>query len=262
MPVPNVTWQLTNATVPLGIVAGVSHTRRRGRRDRRDRAMTTTNLTELVFIVDRSGSMGGLESDTIGGLNATLNKNRAAEGDAIVSIVLFDNVSEVIVDRKDIREVSPLTERDYSVRGCTALLDAVGDAIHYTAKVQGYMPQGHKADHVVFAIITDGQENASNHRSYDEVKRMIEEKTAQGWEFLFLGANIDAAAEAGRMGIRADRAANYVADGAGSSLAYEAIADAQVALRDSGTIDAAWAAAPAADAARRAPKRRGGFFRR
>ena len=223
---------------------------------------TTNNLTELVFIVDRSGSMGGLESDTIGGLNATLEKNRSAEGEAIVSIVLFDNVSEVIVDRKDIREVQPLTERDYSVRGCTALLDAVGDAIHYTAKVQGYMPEGHKADHVVFAIITDGLENASNHRSYPEVKRLIEEKTEQGWEFLFLGANIDAAAEAGRMGIRADRAANYVADGAGSSLAYEAIADAQVALRNEGAINARWAAAPAADAAQRAPHRKKGFFRR
>jgi hypothetical protein len=124
------------------------------------------------------------------------------------------------------------------------------------------MPEGHKADHVVFAIITDGLENASNHRSYPEVKRLIEEKTEQGWEFLFLGANIDAAAEAGRMGIRADRAANYVADGVGSSLAYEAIADAQVALRNEGAINARWASAPAADAAQRATQRKKGFFRR
>ncbi len=209
------------------------------------------NLTELVFVVDRSGSMAGLESDTIGGLNATLQKNREVEGECNVSIVLFDNVSEVLVDRKPINEVANLTTRQYQVRGCTALLDAVGDAIRYTEKVQAILPEDYRAEHVVFTIITDGMENASRHRTYPEVKRMIEAKQEQDWEFLFLGANIDAAAEAGRMGIRADRATQYVSDDAGTALAYEAMACAQVSRRTTGQVDAAWSAAPTADAARR-----------
>lgn len=209
------------------------------------------NLTELVFVVDRSGSMAGLESDTIGGLNATLQKNREVEGDCNVSIVLFDNVSEVIVDRKPIAEVRNLTTRDYQVRGCTALLDAVGDAIRYTEKVQGILPEDYRAEHVVFTIITDGMENASTHRTYPEVKRMIEAKQQLDWEFLFLGANIDAAAEAGRIGIRADRATQYVSDDTGTALAYEAMACAQVSRRTTGTVDAAWSAAPQADVAKR-----------
>ncbi len=209
------------------------------------------NLTELVFVVDRSGSMAGLESDTIGGLNATLQKNREVEGECNVSIVLFDNVSEVLVDRKPINEVANLTTRQYQVRGCTALLDAVGDAIRYTEKVQTILPEDYRAEHVVFTIITDGMENASRHRTYPEVKRMIEAKQEQDWEFLFLGANIDAAAEAGRMGIRADRATQYVSDDAGTALAYEAMACAQVSRRTTGQVDAAWSAAPMADAARR-----------
>ena len=179
------------------------------------------NLTELVFIVDRSGSMAGLESDTIGGLNATLQKNREVDGECMVSIVLFDNVSEVLVDRKPIGEVANLTTRQYQVRGCTALLDAVGDSVRYIDKVQRILPEDYRAENVIFAIITDGQENASNHRSYSEVKHMIEAKQEEGWEFLFLGANIDAAAEAGRMGIRPDRATQYVSDDTGTNLAYE-----------------------------------------
>lgn len=209
------------------------------------------NLTELVFIVDRSGSMAGLESDTIGGLNATLQKNREVEGECLVSIVLFDNTSDVIVDRKPIEQVSNLTERQYQVRGCTALLDAVGDAVHYIDKVQHILPESHRAEHVIFAIITDGMENASTHRSYQEVKHMIEAKQEEGWEFIFLGANIDAAKEAGRMGIRADRATQYVSDDTGTSLAYEAMACAQVSRRTAGKVTADWCAAPMADAAAR-----------
>ena len=209
------------------------------------------NLTELVFIVDRSGSMGGLESDTIGGLNATLAKNREVEGECVVSIVLFDNTSEVLVDRQPIEQVPNLTTAQYQVRGCTALLDAVGDSVRYIQKVQQFLPEDYRPEHVIFAIITDGMENASRHRTYHEVKSMIEERQEDGWEFIFLGANIDAAAEAGRMGIRADRASQYVCDGAGSALAYEAMACAQVSRRRTGSVDAAWAAAPMADAAAR-----------
>ena len=149
--------------------------------------------------------------------------------------MLFDNKSEVLVDRKPIGEVKNLTRRQYQVRGCTALLDAVGDAVRYIDKVQHILPEDYRAEHVMFSIITDGMENASRHRSYDEVKRMIEAQQERGWEFVFLGANIDAAAEAGRMGIRADRATQYVSDGDGTNLAYEAMACAQVSRRTQGT---------------------------
>lgn len=213
------------------------------------------NLTELVFIVDRSGSMGGLESDTIGGLNATLKKNREVDGDCLVSIVLFDNTSEVIVDRKPIQEVAPLTSAQYQVRGCTALLDAVGDSVRYIQKVQQILPEDYRAENVIFTIITDGLENASNHRSYAEVKHMIKARQREGWEFIFLGANIDAAAEAGRMGIRADRATQYVSDDIGTHIAYEAMANAQVSRRTTGSVAASWNEAPMADAAARSPRR-------
>ena len=209
------------------------------------------NLTELVFIVDRSGSMAGLESDTIGGLNATLQKNREVGGTCLVSIVLFDNTSEVLIDRKPIEEVHDLTTRQYQVRGCTALLDAVGDAIRYHDKVQHILPQTHRAENVIFAIITDGLENASRRRTYDEVKRMIEAKQEEGWEFIFLGANIDAAKEAGRLGIHADRASDYMGDSRGSALAYEAMAMAQVSRRETGSVAPSWNAAPQADVKKR-----------
>ena len=212
------------------------------------------NLTELVFIVDRSGSMSGLESDTIGGLNATLKKNREVEGECLVSIVLFDNVSEVLVDRKPIEQVANLTEAQYQVRGCTALLDAVGGAIRYMDKVQQILPDEHRAEHVIFTIITDGMENASRHFDYPHVKRLIEAHEEQGWEFIFLGANIDAAAEASRIGIRADHATQYMSDDIGTAVAYEAMAVAQMSKRATGAVAAGWNAAPQADV-----KKRGGF---
>ena len=215
------------------------------------------NLTELVFVVDRSGSMAGLEDDTVGGLNATLQRNREIDGDCIVSIVLFDNKSTVLVDRKPIGEVKDLTRRQYQPGGCTALLDAVGDAVRYIDRVQGILPEEYRAEHVMFSIITDGMENASTHRSYDEVKRMIEAQQEKGWEFVFLGANIDAAAEAGRIGIRPDRASQYMADGIGNAAAYEAMASAQTSMRTHGHVASTWDAAPRADMAKR-----GGFFRR
>ena len=209
------------------------------------------DLTELVFVVDKSGSMCGLESDTVGGLNATLEKNRKLPGDAFVSIVLFDNTSEVLVDRAPIAQMRPLRAKDYNPGGCTALLDAVGDAVRYHTKVQQILPEDHRAEHVVFVIITDGMENASRRRTYGEVKRLIEDRKQQGWEFLFLGANIDAAAEASRIGIAADRASEYVSDGVGSRIAYEAIARAQCETRMMGAPTAAWSEAPKADAAAR-----------
>lgn len=221
------------------------------------------DLTELVFIVDKSGSMQGLEADTVGGLNATLEKNRAVSGEAIVSIVFFDNTSEVKLDRVPLDQVRPLTYRDYHVGGCTALLDAVGDAVCYHTKVQQILPEDHRAEHVMFVIITDGMENASTHRTYAEVKGLIEQQRRQGWEFLFLGANIDAAAEAARIGIAPERSSQYMSDDTGSWKAYEAVARAQCETRVHGAPSASWNEAPMADAAARGgmPKRHSWFRR-
>ena len=189
------------------------------------------NLTELVFIVDRSGSMGGLESDTIGGFNSTLEKHRKAEGAAVVTTVLFDNELVTLHDRLPISEVVSLTRDDYQVRGCTALLDAVGSTVEHIERVHGYLPEGYVPENTIVVITTDGLENASQKFSYDQVKRMIERKREEGWEFLFLGANIDAVGEAARIGIGADRAATYMADGEGTAVMHEAVANATVAMR-------------------------------
>ena len=151
------------------------------------------NLTEIVFILDRSGSMSGLEADTIGGFNSMIEKQRRADGEALVSTVLFDNMSEVIHDRVDIRDIKPMTDRDYTVRGCTALLDAIGGAIHHIGNVHKYARPEDVPEHTLFIITTDGMENASRFYNSDRVKQMIERQKAKyGWEFLFFGANIDA----------------------------------------------------------------------
>ncbi len=179
------------------------------------------NLTELVFILDRSGSMSGLESDTIGGFNSMLKKQKKEEGEAVVSTVLFDDVSEVIHDRKPIADVKKLTEKRYYVRGCTALLDAVGSAIDHIGNVQKYAREEDRPSKTLFVITTDGLENASKRYTFKKVKKMIErQKEKYNWEFLFLGANIDAIEVAGHMGISADRAANYHCDEAGTALNY------------------------------------------
>ena len=188
-------------------------------------------LTELVFVVDRSGSMGGLETDTIGGFNATLEAHRKAEGEAMVSTVLFDNEIEVLHDRLPIAEVAPITDKEYWVRGCTALLDAVGGAVNHISRVHGYLPEDARPEHTIVVITTDGMENASREYSYDQVKAMISRKEREGWDFLFLGANIDAAAEAERIGISADRAATYLADEAGTQVMQRAQCEATVAMR-------------------------------
>ena len=185
------------------------------------------NLTEIVFILDRSGSMAGLEGDTIGGFNSMIEKQRRQAGEAYISTVLFDNHSDVIHDRVPLDKVPRLTEKEYFVRGCTALLDAVGSAVHHIGNVHKYAREEDVPEKTIFVITTDGMENASRSYSYEKVRAMIEErKEKYGWEFLFLGANIDAAREAARFGIRPDRAANYHADSRGTEVIYEAVGDA------------------------------------
>lgn len=180
-------------------------------------------LTELVFILDRSGSMNGLEGDTIGGFNGMLAKQKA-EGEKVnVTTVLFDDEVEVIHDRFPIDIIEPLTDKEYFVRGCTALLDAVGEAIKKIENVQKHLPEAHKAGKVIFVITTDGLENSSVEYTYNDIKRMIEAKKECGWEFLFLGANIDAGKEAEKMGIARERAVTYENDHRGVALNYETV---------------------------------------
>ena len=185
------------------------------------------NLTEIVFILDRSGSMMGLERDTIGGFNAMIEKQRRETGEAYISTVLFDNYSEVIHDRVSLDKIPALTEKEYYVRGCTALLDAVGSAVHHIGNVHKYAREEDRPEKTIFVITTDGMENASRSYTYDKVKSMIRERQEKyGWEFLFLGANIDAAREAARFGIRPDRAADYHADHKGTEVIYDTVSDA------------------------------------
>ena len=199
-------------------------------------------MTELVFILDRSGSMSGLEKDTIGGFNSMLEKQRKEPGDAVVSTVLFDNLTEIIHDRVPIANVPDLTDREYFVRGCTALLDAVGGAIHHIGNVHKYARREDVPEKTLFIITTDGMENASRFYSYDKVSCMIKrQKECYGWEFLFLGANIDAAAEARRFGIDEAMAANYHCDEAGTALNYEVISEAITSVRASAApLSADW----------------------
>ena len=183
-----------------------------------------TNLTELVFILDRSGSMGGLESDTIGGFNSMLAKQQAEPGECRLTTVLFDDKYEVLHDRIDIKAVSKITEHEYFVRGCTALLDAVGNTIHKIAKVQKGTAKEYRADKVLFVITTDGMENASREFSYDKVKSLIEkQKKKHKWEFIFLGANIDAIEVAEQMGIAKNRVQNFHNDSEGIEVNYCAL---------------------------------------
>lgn len=194
------------------------------------------------MILDRSGSMGGLESDTIGGYNSMLKKQGETEGEVLVSTVLFDDRSEVLFDRVPLEELPQMTDKEYYVRGCTALLDAVGGAIRHIGNVHKYAREEDRPEKTIFVITTDGLENASREYSYDRVKRMVErQKEKYGWEFLFLGANIDAIETAGKFGISADRAANYHSDHIGTALNYEVLADAVCEMRGSAkAIGADW----------------------
>ena len=199
------------------------------------------NLTEIVFILDRSGSMAGLEDDTIGGFNAMIQKQKGEDGEAYVSTILFDNHTEVIHDRVDIQKIAPLTWKEYYVRGCTALLDAVGKSIRHIGNVHKYAREEDRPEKTIFVITTAGMENASREYTYDRVRKMIEhEQEKYGWEFLFLGANIDAAKEAARFGITEDRAANYHADRQGTAVIYEAVCDAVCDVRASRPMSREW----------------------
>lgn len=199
------------------------------------------NVTEMVFILDRSGSMAGLESDTIGGFNSLIEKQKKLDGKAYVSTVLFDNLTEVVHDRVEIQNIKPMTEEQYFVRGCTALIDAIGGAIHHIANIHKYARPEDVPSHTVFVIITDGAENASRHYTSDRVKVMIEkEKEQYGWEFMFIGANIDAVETAREYGIDESRAVNYNADTVGTSIVYEAVESAVNSIRFSNELRSDW----------------------
>ncbi|MBQ8927913.1 MAG: hypothetical protein IJ055_06535 [Oscillospiraceae bacterium] len=200
------------------------------------------NITELVFILDRSGSMGGLESDTIGGFNAMIEKQKKEDGTAYVSTILFDDEAKVLHDRIDLAKVPAMTDRDYTVRGCTALFDAVGGAIRHIGNIHKYARPEDVPAHTLFVITTDGMENASRKFTREDVRHMIaRQKERYGWEFIFIGANIDAAETAESMGIAAERAANYRADSAGTQVLFEALSAPISAVRRSAKIDRAWA---------------------
>ena len=199
------------------------------------------NLTEIVFILDRSGSMSGLENDTIGGFNAMIEKQKGEPGEALVSTVLFDNETQVIHDRLPLEKIRPLTRKEYYVRGSTALLDAVGGAIHHIGNVHKYAREEDRPEKTLLVITTDGMENASRKYTYDRVKMMIRRQQEKyGWEFIFLGANIDAAKEAARFGISQDRAANYHADSVGTAVIYEAVNEAVCSVRASKPMSKDW----------------------
>ena len=204
--------------------------------------MEKNNITELVFILDRSGSMAGLEADTIGGFNALLEKQKAQPGKAYVTTVLFANQAVTVHDRLPLAEVPAMTARDYTVGGCTALMDAIGQTIRHIADIHRYARPEDVPEHTVFVITTDGMENASHFYSSDKVKAMIEhEKTKYGWEFLFLAANIDAVQTAASFGIGADRAVDYRADGKGTRVLYDTVGSAVSAVRASRPLAADWA---------------------
>lgn len=202
--------------------------------------MTNNTLTELVFILDRSGSMAGLVSDTIGGFNSMLAKQKAEPGEALVTTVLFDHETVTIHDRLPIGQVPELTSREYSVRGSTALLDAVGRTVERIAQIHKYIRPEDVPEKTMFVITTDGLENASREFTYDKVRALIEAKRAEGWEFIFLGANIDAAKEAARFGIGADRAVRYKSDHAGTALNFQVISEAVTSVRARAPMSADW----------------------
>lgn len=217
------------------------------------------NLTELVFVIDRSGSMHGLEDDTLGGFNSVIEAHQAEEGECLVSTVLFDHETKVLHDREDIRTIAKMTRDDYAPRGSTALLDALGGAIRHIARVQRYMPDEYKAEHIIFVIITDGMENASRKYTLEQVKsKIVHEQEKHNWEFIFLGANMDAVNEAGMLGISDDHSVSFLADPKGTNVAYGAIAGATVQMRGiEGRMDGSWKCAVERDTAKRSRKHHG-----
>ena len=198
-------------------------------------------LTELVFILDRSGSMFGLEADTLGGFNSIIAKQRREEGEALVSTVLFNGTTTVLHDRVPLTRIEPMTERQYQVGGCTALLDAIGGAIHHIGNVHKYAREEDRPEHTLFVITTDGLENASHSYSADQVRRMIRrQRENYGWEFIFLGANIDAVETAAHIGIDRSRAVNYHSDSRGTRLNYEVLSEAISSVRSCKPLEENW----------------------
>lgn len=215
------------------------------------------NITELVFILDRSGSMSGLEADTIGGFNAMIEKQRKEDGECYVSTVLFDSYSEVLHDRVKLSDIKHMTDEEYTVRGCTALIDAIGGAIHHIGNIHKYARPEDVPAHTMFIITTDGMENASQKYTSDRVKHMIErQKKRYGWEFLFIGANIDAVETAARYGIDRERAVNYNADKEGTRVMYESLARAVCSVRNYESLSEDWSADIDADYKKRGKKSR------
>ncbi len=210
-------------------------------------------LTEIIFILDRSGSMSGLEADTIGGFNSLISKQKKEEGTAIVSTILFDNRSEILHDRMPLEQIEPMTDKDYFVRGCTALLDAIGGAIEHIGNIHKYAREEERPEKTLFIITTDGMENSSKYYSYDKVKKMVQrQKSRYGWEFLFLGANIDAVEVASRFGISKEYAANYHSDKKGTALNYEVLSETICEVRmESKPLSADWKRRIEADYKRR-----------
>ena len=206
------------------------------------------DLTEIVFILDRSGSMAGLEGDTIGGFNAMVEKQKKEPGEALLSAVLFSDESRVLYDRVDVKKVEPMTDRQYMAGGCTALLDAIGGAVHHIANVHRYAREEDRPAKTIFVITTDGMENASRRYSCEEVQRMVKhEQEKYGWEFLFLGANMDAISAARSFGIRPDRAVRYASDRAGTRLNYSVVGQTIARFRCEKEISADWSAPIEAD---------------
>lgn len=214
------------------------------------------NITEIVFILDKSGSMAGLETDTIGGFNSMLKKQKKAGGEAFVTTVLFNHHYEILHDRINVRGISPLDEKDYEVGGTTALLDAIGFSIQKIVNVQKHTGKEERADKVLFVITTDGMENASREYSHTKIKKMIQHQKAKyGWDFIFLGANIDAIATAAQFGIEEDFAVDYHADSSGTKLNYESVSEAVINLRSGKEIDRSWKKGIERDYERRSQKK-------
>lgn len=213
------------------------------------------NITELIFILDRSGSMSGLESDTIGGFNSMIEQQKKQDGECYVSTILFDNESKVLHDRVKLADIPKMTDKDYVVGGCTALIDAIGGAIKHVKNIHKYARPEDVPANTMFVITTDGQENASRAYSSKQVKEMIEQQKKHGWEFLFIGANIDAVETAACYGIDKNKAVNYNADSVGTKVLYESLGKVACEVRASKPISEDWAKEIAIDYQQRSKKK-------
>ncbi|MBQ3295608.1 MAG: VWA domain-containing protein [Erysipelotrichaceae bacterium] len=199
------------------------------------------NLTELVFIMDRSGSMSGLEKDCVGGFNSMIKKQKKVDGECLVTTVLFNNSDIILHDRIDLKKIRQFKEEDYVPCGCTALIDALGNSINHISEVHRYIRKEDVPEHTIFVITTDGLENASKKYSSDEVKKMVEARKEEGWEFIFLAANIDAVETAKQYGIEEDKAVNYISDEIGTRKNYEVLGEALCSFRRKGAVADGWA---------------------